>query len=87
MKCSKTFTIEIKMSEFYKFAKPLFSKKETNSFIKQELLHSIEGIFEGTYGGISIDWKEQFYLNLFKQGIIEQTPEGILQFGDFSLIS
>ena len=87
MKVSKKFSLEIKESDFNKFATSLVEKSELKKAKQAELKECLEGIFEGTYGGVSIDWKQQFYLQLYKRGVILQTQKGIEEFGDFSEFS
>ena len=55
--------------------------------IKSELYHCWNGIINGDWGGDALDWKEVFYHQVFKDGIIEQTKTCIEWYGNFKLKS
>lgn len=87
IKYSGTFSLELKMSEFYEFAKPLVDENILKESIKSELYHCWNGIINGDWGGDALDWKKVFYHQLFKDGIIEQTKTSIEWYGNFKLKS
>ena len=83
MRVTRKCSLEIKMKEFYLYAKPLVSKKEIHKAIKSELYQCLMGIIDGDWGGSSQDWKNIFYEQLYKGGFIEQTELSIEVYGRF----
>lgn len=83
MKYSKTFSLEIKMDEFLQYAKPLVDEDILKNAINNELYHCWHGITDGEWGGDALKWKKVFYINLFKDGFIEQTESSIEWYGEF----
>lgn len=83
MKITKKVALEIKMKEFYLFAKPLKDKKTMHDAIKSELYQCLMGIIDGEWGGSSQDWKHIFYEQLYNDGFIEQTDLSIETYGRF----
>lgn len=80
---SAKFTLEMELSEFYIFAKPLVDEEALHEAIRSELFHCWMGITGGDWGGNYVDWKKIFFHNLFDDGFIEQTQEGIAVYGKF----
>lgn len=51
--------------------------------MNSELYHCWQGITNGEWGGDALEWKKVFYIQLFKDGFIEQTDTSIQWYGKF----
>ena len=86
MKYTEKLTLEIKMQEFYLYAIPKCSKSEIRKRLKNELYHAWHGIVDGEWGGTALCWQQQVYINLFKDGYIEQTELSKNIYGDWNML-
>ena len=68
--------------ELDEYVIPLCSRKQFNKAVRNELMHTVYGVIDGSWGGTALSWDEQFYRNLVKDDYAKFTEKGKRFYGD-----